>query len=110
MANHLNPVQRLLFEDGEWQPEHFADPLDGWDYGCQARQAPYMPTNDVYGRLYCFLRAIVREFAHRLVTVDIVMSVTHISPGELPSRLARNSFARIDVSQLDIVGARRQES
>lgn len=88
----------ILFRDGHWAVEPLADPFDGWDFGVAINRASHMPKNDMYGRLYCYMRELFEQFVKKIHDHEVIFEVQHLGPRDLHLYMGRDSFDRVDVS------------
>ncbi|KAI0812059.1 hypothetical protein GGR55DRAFT_677657 [Xylaria sp. FL0064] len=77
----------------------FSDPLEGWPLA-EVRKNELAPKNDIYGKLFYFVRDLVEKFIVRLksIKIDIEIHVCHAE--ELKTKLNGRQFDRIHASNL----------
>ncbi|KAI1095425.1 hypothetical protein F5B19DRAFT_481800 [Rostrohypoxylon terebratum] len=66
--NHPNPTIFGISHD--WPLDDQADPLGSWPMG-EVKDTPSPVSQDLYGRLYFYLRNILYSFIHRLATAKV---------------------------------------
>ena len=74
-----------------------ADPLEGWTYKDVLATYSGPASSDIYGKLYYYIKDILRSFHRRLSTLDCNIQLFNIDARELPNYLQKDSFARVDV-------------
>lgn len=76
-----------------------ADPLHGWSLE-EVFTTSGAATPDTYGKLFYYLRGLLRSFLDRISCLKISFKLLHLDAADLPDHLADASFSRIDVSDL----------
>jgi hypothetical protein len=74
-----------------------ADPLDGWNLSHILRTSRGSAANDIYGKLFDYLRDLLCSFARQAASRTIAFEFTNIDVIDLPSQLGDRQFARIEV-------------
>lgn len=75
-----------------------ADPLDGWNPN-EILSIDIAPaTNDVYGKLFCYLTSLLTSFHRRLASHGAKFQLVNVNATDLPDQLGALRFARIEVS------------
>ena len=80
-----------------------ADPLDGWPIREVARVRT-MAKEDLYGKLYIYLRRVFQQFLDRLGMIEIDFELLNMNAVQLPETLQENKYARIEVRGLKHAG------
>lgn len=75
-----------------------ADPLDGWPIRDVIQVRTTAP-EDLYGKLYQYLRSVFQWFLDRLAKVKVDFELFNMNAVELPQILLANKYARIEVSE-----------
>ncbi|KAF2792338.1 hypothetical protein K505DRAFT_307801 [Melanomma pulvis-pyrius CBS 109.77] len=82
-----------------WPLGDQADPLSGWSIA-DVVETPSLAANDWYGKLFIHLRDEFSKFLERLRLVKINFTLLNVDAKELPIYLDRNTYARIEVSNI----------
>ncbi|OBT80489.1 hypothetical protein VF21_00845 [Pseudogymnoascus sp. 05NY08] len=81
-----------------WPIRDNADPLNGWSLkeveDCSSGPA----SNDIYGKLFYYLRTELRAFALRLSDLQISFWLFQMNASDLPNHLETSFFSRIEVA------------
>ncbi|KAI0967379.1 hypothetical protein F4678DRAFT_483231 [Xylaria arbuscula] len=86
----------LIFES---PMSSFSDPLESWSVEDVAKNE-LAPKNDIYGKLFYYVRDMVEKFIVRLKSADIDMEVHHCDANTLRTELAGQQFDSIHTSSL----------
>jgi hypothetical protein len=73
-----------------------ADPLDGWPIREVAR-VQTMAKEDLYGKLYIYLRRVFQKFFDGLSRIEIDFDLLNMDAIQLPAALEPKKYARIEV-------------
>nr|RBQ98979.1 hypothetical protein FVER53263_03286 [Fusarium verticillioides] len=94
------PNPTLFHVPFSWPMEYSCEPLDGWP-AKDVEMTQYGPaTSDIYGRLFTYLRSVLKHFMSRIEDKNISFQLTHHNASELLDQLKKGSFDRIEVSNL----------
>lgn len=74
-----------------------ADPLHGWSLEEVSNTTSGAATADLYGKLFIYLRNMLRAFLSRIRNSKISFKLLHLDASSLPGHLDNDSFSRIDV-------------
>jgi hypothetical protein len=74
-----------------------ADPLTGWPIW-EVHNTSSPATQDAYGKLFAYLKVVMRNFVDRLGTGRIVFELYSVDVEKLPQHLAGDRYARIEVT------------
>lgn len=74
-----------------------ADPLDGWNLSEVLDFDIGPTTNDVYGKLFCYLRSLFSSFHQRVASHSVRFLLLNVDATDLPDQLGETRFARIEV-------------
>ncbi|KAK0762536.1 hypothetical protein N5P37_005353 [Trichoderma harzianum] len=103
---HLRMVyQSALFpENIKYSYAESASPLAAWGV-LDVDKTPWAADNDLYGKLYCFLRGVIGNFLHWLGPNaigqnEIGLSFHNVPIRALPGRLGSKKYDRIEVSNV----------
>ncbi|KAL7909069.1 hypothetical protein GGI35DRAFT_493868 [Trichoderma velutinum] len=77
----------------------FANPLAGWNI-LEVEKMPWAASNDLYGKLNCFLKFKIAKFLLRLGEDQIVLSLLGVNIRTLPHHLGSRKYDRIEVSNV----------
>ncbi|OCK75946.1 hypothetical protein K432DRAFT_419507 [Lepidopterella palustris CBS 459.81] len=87
-----------------WPMKDGADPFDGWSLA-QVLETPSGPAkNDLYGKLFYYLRDLFTLFHRRLSSLDISFQLFQVDVRQLPRHVAGQRFARIEVANISDAG------
>ena len=90
---------RTFFQTaGTWPMKDNADPLHGWPSSKVAQTFSGSATADIYGKLFYYLRALFRTFLGRLSSSSMSFQLFQVDVMDLPGRLRKEAFSRIEVS------------
>ncbi|KAH6635040.1 hypothetical protein B0J18DRAFT_417793 [Chaetomium sp. MPI-SDFR-AT-0129] len=93
-----------FFQDGTWHMPDNANPLDGWSEE-ELAEYPHPPASaDMYGKMYYYLRAMLRDFLIRVAEGKVTFRLFHMDAAQLPKHVEASSFDRIDVSNISDAG------
>ncbi|KAI3324399.1 hypothetical protein HD806DRAFT_522187 [Xylariaceae sp. AK1471] len=84
---------------GFWPFDDKADPLSGWRID-EVNQTPSHAAEDLYGRLFIYLREVFDKFLRRLVTGNLHFELHNVDARELSKHLDAKKYARIEVSNI----------
>lgn len=74
-----------------------ADPLHGWSLDEVSNTTSGAATADTYGKLFYYLRGLLRSFLDRISVLEVSFKLLHLDASDLPDHLDKDSFSRIDV-------------
>ncbi|KAL6815499.1 hypothetical protein GGI42DRAFT_362844 [Trichoderma sp. SZMC 28013] len=77
----------------------FASPLAAWGV-LDVNKTPWVAENDLYGKLYCFLRGVIGNFLDCLGQNRMTLSLVNVSVQALPHHLGSRKYDRIEVSNV----------
>ncbi|KAK1055362.1 hypothetical protein LTR12_013176 [Friedmanniomyces endolithicus] len=95
--NIPNPT---FYHTAAWPMMDSANPLDGWDRREVLRISSGLATNDLYGKLVTYLTRLFSDFHSVLQSHTSTFSLFNMDVGSLPHHLPKDSFARIEVSNI----------
>jgi hypothetical protein len=75
-----------------------ANPLEGWCLSEILKTDAGPATNDVFGKLFCYLQSVFRAFYRRIASSNVEFQLFNVDAKELPSYLKAQHFARIEVA------------
>ena len=74
-----------------------ADPFHGWNMA-EVLRIPYGPAeNDMYGKLFHFVKDLLSSFTRQVASRNIAFELFNTDAQELPKHLNNRKFARIEV-------------
>ena len=74
-----------------------ADPLHGWSAEDVEGSSSGAATADIYGKLFYYLRKLLRAFVHRLSDLHVSFRLLQTDVSDLPAHLEKDCFDRIEV-------------
>lgn len=74
-----------------------ADPLDGWSLEDVADVSSGPATADIYGKLFYYIRQLLRSFLDRLSSLDVSFKLFQVDASFLPDHFELDAFSRIEV-------------
>lgn len=77
-----------------------ADPLHGWCSKEVAQTSSGAATADIYGKLFYYLRAVLRTFLVRLRNSNVSFQLYEVDAVDLPAYLGSEAFSRIEASEI----------
>ncbi|KAF3387278.1 hypothetical protein F1880_000152 [Penicillium rolfsii] len=83
-----------------WPMMDNADPLHGWPLEEVLNTNSGAATADTYGKLFYYLRGLLRSFLDRVSNLKVSFKLLHLDAAVLSDDLDDNSFSRIDVSNI----------
>ncbi|KAI0424356.1 hypothetical protein F5Y09DRAFT_353492 [Xylaria sp. FL1042] len=83
----------------EFSMSSFSDPLGGWNIK-EVDENKLAPKNDIYGKLFYFVRDLVEKFIVRLKSIKIDIEVYDCDTEVLKTKLTGQQFDRIHASNL----------
>ncbi|KAK4066642.1 hypothetical protein Trihar35433_7069 [Trichoderma harzianum] len=89
------PNGALFPEDITYSYAESGSPLAAWGV-LDVNKTPWAAENDLYGKLYCFLRGVVGNCLHWLGPNEIGLCFHNVPIRTLPSRLAKREYDRIE--------------
>ncbi|KAF4990604.1 hypothetical protein FGRMN_8363 [Fusarium graminum] len=99
---HPNPT---FFQTADNWPMHDnADPLNGWSVKQIEATSTGLATSDIYGKLYYYVRAMLKVFLDRVSTADVSFVFLQVDACELPGQVQDHLFDRIEVSNISDQG------
>ncbi|KAL7794697.1 hypothetical protein V8C43DRAFT_321551 [Trichoderma afarasin] len=93
------PNGALFPEDIKYSYAESGSPLAAWGV-LDVNKTPWAAENDLYGKLYCFLRGVIGNILHWLGPNEIALVFDNVPIRTLPSRLASRKYDRIEVSNV----------
>ncbi|GIJ91024.1 hypothetical protein Asppvi_009989 [Aspergillus pseudoviridinutans] len=87
-----------------WPMNDNADPLHGWSLDEVSATSTGPATADIYGKLFFYIRAMLRSFLGRLPSLKLSFELFQLDADRLPDHLENNSFSRIEVSNISDAG------
>jgi hypothetical protein len=92
-------IHSTFFQSVEtWPMRDNADPHHGWSVEEVAQMSSGPATADLYGKLFFYLRATLRQFVARLSVSQVSFRLYCVDVLELPGYLDNESYNRIEVS------------
>ena len=89
---------RTFFQTTEaWPMQDNADPLNGWPLKEVAEFSSGPATADIYGKLFYYIRGVLRAFLLRLSCLKVQFQLHQMNALQLPRYLKPASFTRIEV-------------
>ncbi|KFZ20600.1 hypothetical protein V501_00028 [Pseudogymnoascus sp. VKM F-4519 (FW-2642)] len=83
-----------------WPIRDNADPLNGWSLKEVEDNSSGAASNDIYGKLFYYLRTELRAFVLRLSDLQVSFRLFQLNASDLPNHLESSSFSRIEVSNI----------
>ncbi|KFY35595.1 hypothetical protein V494_05774 [Pseudogymnoascus sp. VKM F-4513 (FW-928)] len=83
-----------------WPIRDNGDPLNGWSLKEVEDTSSGPARNDIYGKLFYYVRIELRSFILRLSNSQISFCLFQEDASELPNHLKTGSFSRIEVSNI----------
>lgn len=74
-----------------------ADPRNGWSSEEVAATSSGVASNDVYGKLFYFVRKELRQFVKRISNLETSFKLLQVDVLELPGHVGNQPFTRIEV-------------
>lgn len=94
-------LSRTIFRlPNEWPMMDSADPTAGWSMMLLHEFNIGPAKNDVYGKLYYYLKSLFADFHCRLRCMPVGFELLHVDARLVPTSLEGKGFDRIDVSVL----------
>ena len=79
-----------------WPFDDKADPLAGWCIKA-VHKTTWMPSHDIYGKLFAHLHSELDAFLRRLSTLKVRLELLNVDATTLPRLLVPQSYGRIEV-------------
>ncbi|RYP39103.1 hypothetical protein DL766_000559 [Monosporascus sp. MC13-8B] len=98
------PNPTLFHSPHEWPMMDDADPTSGWSMKSFLESGVGPAKNDVYGKLYHYLKHLFADFHGRLRSMPVTFDLLHVDARLLPGALVGQHFDRIDVSNICDMG------
>ena len=96
----INNASRTFFQRSDaWPLKDSADPIDGWAFKDVMDTFIGALINDVYGKLYFYIKDVLTSFRQRVQTLKISFNLFQADARSLTEYLSRGTFARIEVGQ-----------
>jgi hypothetical protein len=96
----IDGATRTFFQKSDaWPLKDSADTIDGWVLKDAMDTFVGESINDVYGKLYFYIKDVLTSFRQRVQTVKISFNLFQVDARLLPEHLLRGTFARIEVGQ-----------
>ncbi|OTA07713.1 hypothetical protein A9Z42_0086210 [Trichoderma parareesei] len=83
-----------------WPMKDASDPLSGWSPKDVEDTSSGPATADIYGKLFYFLRGLLRSFILQCSKLHISFRLFHLDFSDLNTHLEPNYFSRIEVSNV----------
>ncbi|KAI8944514.1 hypothetical protein F4801DRAFT_594888 [Xylaria longipes] len=83
-----------------WPIMDTADPVDGWPMKSVLGFDIGPAKNDVYGKLYHYLKHLFADFHRRLRSLPVAFTLSRVDVQLLPKSLTEKQFDRIDVGNI----------
>ncbi|KAF9773218.1 hypothetical protein IL306_009010 [Fusarium sp. DS 682] len=94
------PNPTFFKPNATWPMHDSANPLNGWS-AKEVEMAPNGPaTSDIYGKLFNFLRSMLKRFIARVSNMEAAFQLLHVDAAHLPGHVQNRSFDRIEVSNI----------
>ncbi|KAI3337490.1 hypothetical protein HD806DRAFT_543118 [Xylariaceae sp. AK1471] len=94
------PNPTMFHSSQEWPMMDNADPPAGWPVKSFLGFDIGPAKNDVYGKLYHYLKHLFADFHGRLRSLPVAFDLLHVDARFLPKSLAERRFDRIDVGNI----------
>ncbi|GFF81194.1 hypothetical protein IFM60648_05945 [Aspergillus lentulus] len=98
------PNPTLFHTANAWPMNDNADPLHGWPLDEVAATSTGPATADIYGKLFFYIRRMLRSFLGRLPSLKLSFKLFQLDAACLPDHLENDSFSRIEVSNISDSG------
>ncbi|GIK06628.1 hypothetical protein Aspvir_002278 [Aspergillus viridinutans] len=96
--NEFREPNRTFFHTANtWPMKDNADPLHGWSLDEVSATTTGPATADIYGKLYFYIRGMLRSFLGRLRSLKLSFELFQLDAVSLPDHLENNSFSRIEL-------------
>lgn len=93
-----------MFQDGVWRLADGDSPLRSWSLFEVLDTKAGSAGNDLYGKLYCLVQSLFRQFHRRMAKLDIEFKVYCVEVKNLSHVLEGQKFARIEVIAARVSG------
>ncbi|KAF5577993.1 hypothetical protein FPCIR_11794 [Fusarium pseudocircinatum] len=94
------PNPTLFHVPSSWPMEYSCEPLDGW-FAKDVEMTQHGPaTSDIYGKLFTYLRSVLKDFMSRIANKNISFQLFHLDALSLLDHLKKGSFDRIEASNI----------
>ncbi|KAK5122415.1 hypothetical protein LTR85_003999 [Meristemomyces frigidus] len=106
-GHHRNPhiaPNPTIYQTADWPMKDSADPLDGWALEDVLRVDTGPATNDVYGKLFYYLKELFSSFHGRLSALKVSFELSNHAAEELHNNLKTGAFARIEAANISDAG------
>jgi hypothetical protein len=87
-----------------WRLASADSPLRSWSLFEVLGTTAGSASNDVYGKLYCLVQSLFRQFHRRMAKLDVEFKVYCAEVKNLPHVLEGQKFARIEVIAARVSG------
>ncbi|KAL2833788.1 hypothetical protein BDW59DRAFT_156589 [Aspergillus cavernicola] len=87
-----------------WPMPDNADPRHGWSLEEVVNISGGAATADMYGKLFFYLRGMLKSFLNRLLNLNASFKLLHLDAASLPEYLEADTFSRIEVSNISDYG------
>ncbi|KAI0381513.1 hypothetical protein F5Y04DRAFT_288406 [Hypomontagnella monticulosa] len=94
--DYPNPT---IFQSDRWPLDDKADPLNGWPIG-EVRATPSKAAEDLYGKLFSYLRNLLIAFIERLATGKVHFQLLNVDATELEQHVEKGTYDRIEASNI----------
>ncbi|KAG4287362.1 hypothetical protein FPRO06_05014 [Fusarium proliferatum] len=94
------PNPTLFHSPCSWPMEYSCEPLDGWSAKDVEMTQHGPATSDIYGKLFTYLRSVLKHFMSRMANKKITFQLLHLNATDLLDHLKKGSFDRIEVSSI----------
>ncbi|RYP70851.1 hypothetical protein DL771_005226 [Monosporascus sp. 5C6A] len=99
---HPNPT--IFRTIDSWLLKDHADPLDGWPIYEPQNISGFVGANDVYGKLYIYLKKLLVKFHESISARKITFKLFNSNIEELMGHIWEYRFDRVEVSDLAYIG------
>ncbi|KAK2757688.1 hypothetical protein FQN54_004657 [Arachnomyces sp. PD_36] len=87
-----------------WPMKDDANPLEGWPMAEVEDTASGPASADIYGKLFYYVREMLRSFLDRLRSLKISFRLFQVDVSSLPDHVEKDSLSRIEVSNISDAG------
>ncbi|KAF5653986.1 SET and MYND domain protein [Fusarium sp. NRRL 25303] len=94
------PNPTLFHSPCSWPMEYSCEPLDGWSAKDVEMTQHGPATSDIYGKLFTYLRSVLKHFMSRMANKNINFQLLHLNATDLLDHLKKGSFDRIELSNI----------
>ncbi|KAJ5272980.1 hypothetical protein N7478_008105 [Penicillium angulare] len=98
------PNPTFFRDDGSWNMKDSADPLHGWSLEDVVNTSSGPAEADLYGKLFYYVREALQTFLLQLSSMNASLNLFQMDASLLPEHLEKDSFSRIEVSNISDSG------